>query len=187
MSGSPTGLRPGERATDYRQLTIRLPDETLAALTRIGKSGWAADGGLMGGRRGGLARRGGPLRERSASGSSPAPAGAVRTSSRHPSPLRHAVDHLHRRDTGCVIAAEPPPRRESRCRTAPFQPQRPDALRRLRNPGESDPRVRESALTIAMGSLCAGGWICEAHRDQPWPHDECAGPGIRCTDPDCPW
>jgi hypothetical protein len=62
MSGSPTGLSPGEKATDYRQLTIRLPDETLAALN--------AD-------------------------------------RRHPSPLRRAVDHLRRRDTGGVIAAEP--------------------------------------------------------------------------------
>lgn len=33
----PTGLRPGEKATDYRQMTIRLPDETLAALDAIGR------------------------------------------------------------------------------------------------------------------------------------------------------
>lgn len=24
------------------------------------------------------------------------------------------------------------------------------------------------------------GWICEAHPDQPWPRDDCAGPGELC-------
>lgn len=23
-------------------------------------------------------------------------------------------------------------------------------------------------------------WICEEHPEQPWPHDNCAGPGIPC-------
>lgn len=34
---------------------------------------------------------------------------------------------------------------------------------------------------------CHHGWICETHPDQPWPHDDCAGPGIRCDNPTCPW
>ncbi len=34
---------------------------------------------------------------------------------------------------------------------------------------------------------CHQGWICEEHPDRPWPHDDCAGPGIRCDNPDCPW
>jgi hypothetical protein len=34
---------------------------------------------------------------------------------------------------------------------------------------------------------CNAGWICEAHPDQPFPHDECAGPGTQCQSPDCPW
>jgi hypothetical protein len=29
-----------------------------------------------------------------------------------------------------------------------------------------------------MPCHCADGWICEAHPDQPWPHDDCAGPGM---------
>lgn len=31
-----------------------------------------------------------------------------------------------------------------------------------------------------------GGWICERHRDQPFPHDECGGPGMPCEQPECP-
>jgi hypothetical protein len=33
---------------------------------------------------------------------------------------------------------------------------------------------------------CDPGWICEAHTAMPWPHDECAGPGIQCENPNCP-
>jgi hypothetical protein len=32
---------------------------------------------------------------------------------------------------------------------------------------------------------CASGWICEAHPDHPWPHDDCAGPGEQCRNPEC--
>jgi hypothetical protein len=32
-----TGLRPGERSTEYRRLTVRLPDDTLAALGAISR------------------------------------------------------------------------------------------------------------------------------------------------------
>ena len=24
----------------------------------------------------------------------------------------------------------------------------------------------------------SGGWVCEQHPDKPWPHDDCAGPGM---------
>ena len=34
---------------------------------------------------------------------------------------------------------------------------------------------------------CAEGWICEQHPDQPWPHDDCVGPGMPCREPDCPY
>ena len=42
--------------------------------------------------------------------------------------------------------------------------------------------------------VCAEGWICEAHPDRGWPHDDrdvldpehCGGPGIECPHPDCP-
>ena len=34
---------------------------------------------------------------------------------------------------------------------------------------------------------CAEGWICEEHPEQPWPHDDCAGPGTQCDNPDCLW
>lgn len=40
---------------------------------------------------------------------------------------------------------------------------------------------------------CDDGWVCEQHPEQPWPHPdpaeadgECAGPGMRCGNPDCP-
>lgn len=29
------------------------------------------------------------------------------------------------------------------------------------------------------------GWFCESHPDKPWPHDECAGPGMPCDEPGC--
>ena len=38
-----------------------------------------------------------------------------------------------------------------------------------------------------MSCHCREGWICEAHSDQLWPLDDCAGPGTRCDDPDCPY
>jgi hypothetical protein len=28
--------------------------------------------------------------------------------------------------------------------------------------------------------------ICEAHSDKPWPHGDCAGPGMPCDVPTCP-
>jgi Phage integrase family len=34
---------------------------------------------------------------------------------------------------------------------------------------------------------CKDGWICEEHPDKPWPHDDCAGPGVQCPNPECPW
>lgn len=33
--------------------------------------------------------------------------------------------------------------------------------------------------------ICHLGWICEEHRDRPWPHDTCPGPGVLCMNPDC--
>jgi hypothetical protein len=32
---------------------------------------------------------------------------------------------------------------------------------------------------------CLDGWICDTHRDQPWPHDACTGPGTLCLNPSC--
>jgi hypothetical protein len=32
---------------------------------------------------------------------------------------------------------------------------------------------------------CKDGWICEEHPDNPWPHDDCAGPGMQCPNPEC--
>lgn len=26
-------------------------------------------------------------------------------------------------------------------------------------------------------------WICEQHPDKPWPHDDCAGPGMPKVEP----
>ena len=38
-----------------------------------------------------------------------------------------------------------------------------------------------------MACHCAEGWICEAHPADAWPHDACAGPGMPCDNPECPW
>jgi len=32
---------------------------------------------------------------------------------------------------------------------------------------------------------CQDGWICDTHRDRPWPHDVCYGPGTLCVNPRC--
>jgi hypothetical protein len=32
---------------------------------------------------------------------------------------------------------------------------------------------------------CAQGWVCEAHPDRPWPHEDCAG--VPCPSMHCPW
>jgi hypothetical protein len=42
-------------------------------------------------------------------------------------------------------------------------------------------------MVSSMPCHCASGWICEAHPDHPWPHDDCAGPGEQCCNPDCAW
>lgn len=36
---------------------------------------------------------------------------------------------------------------------------------------------------------CDEGWVCEEHPDQPFPHDDCSGPGVACTvvNPACPY
>jgi hypothetical protein len=38
----------------------------------------------------------------------------------------------------------------------------------------------DSSSNPVQVCYCAEGWICEAHRELPWPHDDCAGPGVRC-------
>ena len=40
-------------------------------------------------------------------------------------------------------------------------------------------------LTEQTCGRCADGWICEEHPDQPWPHDDCSGPGVPCENPAC--
>jgi hypothetical protein len=32
---------------------------------------------------------------------------------------------------------------------------------------------------------CSEGWVCEAHPDLPWPHDDGDGPGMLYTNPGC--
>ena len=41
-------------------------------------------------------------------------------------------------------------------------------------------------MSLTCGT-CDEGWICEAHPDRRWPHDDCAGPGIPCDAPTCPY
>jgi len=38
-----------------------------------------------------------------------------------------------------------------------------------------------------MPCHCASGWVYEQHPDLPWPHDDCAGPGMPCDEPACPY
>lgn len=39
---------------------------------------------------------------------------------------------------------------------------------------------RPHLTTKAQLCPCADGWHCAQHPDQPWPHDDCAGPGMPC-------
>jgi hypothetical protein len=41
-------------------------------------------------------------------------------------------------------------------------------------------------MSLTCGK-CDNGWICEEHPDQPWPHDDCSGPGMPCEVPTCPY
>jgi hypothetical protein len=41
--------------------------------------------------------------------------------------------------------------------------------------------------TLKVTCHCVEGRICEAHPDEPWPHDACPGPGTACLNPACPW
>jgi hypothetical protein len=43
------------------------------------------------------------------------------------------------------------------------------------------------ALEGAACSSCDRGWICEEHPSLPWPHGACAGPGMPCEVPGCPF
>lgn len=45
---------------------------------------------------------------------------------------------------------------------------------------KSLPKAVEDAFDPAC-TKCCEGWICEEHPDKPWPHDDCAGPGMLCS------
>lgn len=34
---------------------------------------------------------------------------------------------------------------------------------------------------------CLQGWTCEKHPGTPWPHNDCAGPGMPCQNRACYW
>ena len=48
------------------------------------------------------------------------------------------------------------------------------------------PEEGDSGKMMADHHVCADGWICEAHPDTPWPHGDCAGPGMLCRTAGCP-
>lgn len=31
---------------------------------------------------------------------------------------------------------------------------------------------------------CLDGWVCEVHPDQAWPHEDCDGAGMLCSQPE---
>jgi hypothetical protein len=45
--------------------------------------------------------------------------------------------------------------------------------------------LKEGFTEEPVGCYCADGWICEQHADRPWPHDDCAGPGMPCANVNC--
>jgi hypothetical protein len=44
------------------------------------------------------------------------------------------------------------------------------------------PSVR--ARTDMTCGKCTDGWVCEEHPDKPWPHEDCAGPGMESPNPE---
>ena len=48
-------------------------------------------------------------------------------------------------------------------------------------------REREMSEQSKSCGRCKDGWICEEHPIELWPHDDCAGPGMQCPNPECPW
>jgi hypothetical protein len=64
---------------------------------------------------------------------------------------------------------------------------RSSAANRPHAASAADARGLGAAVMSAQRCHCAEGWICEAHPDQPWPHDDSMGPGMRCPTADCPW
>lgn len=41
-------------------------------------------------------------------------------------------------------------------------------------------------MSPAPTCWCVDGWLCQRHAHEPWPHDDCPGPGVRCLRTDCP-
>jgi hypothetical protein len=41
--------------------------------------------------------------------------------------------------------------------------------------------------TVMVACSCNYGWICEAYRDRPWPHDTCPGPSELRMNASCPY
>jgi hypothetical protein len=56
-----------------------------------------------------------------------------------------------------------------------------------RKPAIAGDRLRFSDLRPREDCPACGGhgWRCEAHPLMPWPHDDCAGPGVPCEAPGC--
>lgn len=59
--------------------------------------------------------------------------------------------------------------------------ERRDTLIRDRRIAGSAGRRSTDRTKLAEVCFCNEGWICEQHPDQGWPHDDCAGPGMRCS------
>jgi hypothetical protein len=53
------------------------------------------------------------------------------------------------------------------------------ATAKMRSMDAGGPWIRH-VTKPARVCFCNEGWICEAHRDLGWPHDDCAGPGMPC-------
>jgi hypothetical protein len=46
--------------------------------------------------------------------------------------------------------------------------------------------IGSTLVTTAHDGVCTDGWICEAHPDRPFPHDDCAGTAMLCRTKGCP-
>ena len=49
----------------------------------------------------------------------------------------------------------------------------------------SPAREKTPVMTLPI-CHCNDGWVCDVHPDMAWPHDECPGRGMPCTNTRCP-
>lgn len=59
--------------------------------------------------------------------------------------------------------------------------------RRILAEGREDVVMNALEMVVLLPCRCNGGWMCHRHADSRFLHDRCPGPGIPCSQQDCPY